>query len=299
LSGVMIAMLVLAAGLWLYRSAGQAAQQVAQFWQSPAQLAPTGSPASQVSFTNTIIHTPTPSRPRVATATPPAPPQENPEPVPAVEVAEPAHEQARPSTNYTVQRGDTLLAIALQFDIEVQEIISANAIANPSQIGAGQQLIIPGAGDSAGNSGGEARQSDASPASAVPAPPAQAGKIILVDISDQQLYAYTDGALTHQFTVSTGRANSTPLGRFQIRAKEDSAWSNIWAFWMPDWMGFSYYANGAENGFHALPVSSSGKTLWEDQIGAPVSYGCVVLLPQDSIQLYQWAEVGTPVEIQP
>jgi hypothetical protein len=65
---------------------------------------------------------------------------------------------------------------------------------------------------------------------------------------------------------------------------------------MPHWMGI-YWVAGLKNGFHALPVLESGEELWRDQIGTPASYGCVVLLPEDMAQLYEWSEVGTPVEI--
>jgi spore germination protein len=44
---------------------------------------------------------------------------------------------------YTVQRGDWLSRIAQRFGVTVQSIVTANAIANPSLIYAGQSLYIP------------------------------------------------------------------------------------------------------------------------------------------------------------
>lgn len=49
-------------------------------------------------------------------------------------------------TSYTVQPGDTLSAIARQFDTTVQAIVEANNIANPNLIHVGQVLTIPGEG---------------------------------------------------------------------------------------------------------------------------------------------------------
>jgi lipoprotein-anchoring transpeptidase ErfK/SrfK len=47
-----------------------------------------------------------------------------------------------------------------------------------------------------------------------------------------------------------------------------------------------------------LPILPSGATLWEGFLGRPVSYGCVVLGTYESKLLYDWAEMGSTVEIQ-
>ncbi|MCK4473433.1 MAG: LysM peptidoglycan-binding domain-containing protein, partial [Anaerolineae bacterium] len=51
-----------------------------------------------------------------------------------------------PCTYYTVQRGDTLYAIARRYGTTAQAIAQANQIYNPSLIHAGQVLYIPGWG---------------------------------------------------------------------------------------------------------------------------------------------------------
>ena len=64
------------------------------------------------------------------------------------------------------------------------------------------------------------------------------------------------------------------------------------------WLGI-YWAGSTENGIHALPILSNGQRLWAGDLGTPVSYGCVVLGTEEARMLYAWAEVGTPVVIQP
>jgi LysM repeat protein len=44
---------------------------------------------------------------------------------------------------YTVQRGDELLALANKFGVTVKEIIANNEIANPDSLRVGQVLRIP------------------------------------------------------------------------------------------------------------------------------------------------------------
>lgn len=45
---------------------------------------------------------------------------------------------------YTIQAGDTLSAIAVQFNVSVETLQTANAITRTSEIFAGQTLVIPG-----------------------------------------------------------------------------------------------------------------------------------------------------------
>lgn len=134
-------------------------------------------------------------------------------------------------------------------------------------------------------------------ASPPPAPILGGSKYILVDISDQHMYVYENDALIHSFVASTGINNATRVGTFAVQSKFDNAYGATWDIWMPNWLGI-YYAGGLENGIHALPILPSGATLWEGFLGRPVSYGCVVLGTYESKLLYDWAEMGTTVEIQ-
>jgi lipoprotein-anchoring transpeptidase ErfK/SrfK len=64
---------------------------------------------------------------------------------------------------------------------------------------------------------------------------------------------------------------------------------------MPQWLGI-YWAGGSENGIHSLPIVN-GQRLWGGYLGTPISYGCIVLGVQEADQLYNWADLGTPVEV--
>lgn len=125
----------------------------------------------------------------------------------------------------------------------------------------------------------------------------QSGKYILVSISEQHLYAYENNNLVYSFVASTGMNNATRVGNFAVQDKIPSAYGATWNIWMPDWLGI-YYAGSLENGIHALPILSNGATLWAGFLGTPISFGCVVLGTSEAQQLYNWADVGTPVDIQ-
>lgn len=122
------------------------------------------------------------------------------------------------------------------------------------------------------------------------------GKYILVDISEQHMYVYEGETLVFSFVASTGIDNSTRVGTFAVQSKIPNAYGSTWNIWMPNWLGI-YWSGGLENGIHALPILPNGAILWEGYLGRPVSYGCVVLGTYESQLLYDWAEIGTPVEI--
>lgn len=135
------------------------------------------------------------------------------------------------------------------------------------------------------------------PAALPNAAPSYAGdKYILVDISEQHMYVYENGQLIYSFVASTGINNGTRTGLFHVQSKIPNAYGATWNIWMPNWLGI-YWAGGLENGIHALPILPNGAQLWEGYLGRPVSYGCVVLGAYEASLLYDWAEIGTPVEI--
>jgi lipoprotein-anchoring transpeptidase ErfK/SrfK len=128
-------------------------------------------------------------------------------------------------------------------------------------------------------------------------PPTYSGsKYILVDISEQHMYVYENAELIYSFIASTGMGNSTRVGTFSVLNKIPNAYGANWNIWMPDWLGI-YWSGGLQNGIHALPILSNGATLWAGYLGTPISYGCVVLDTYDAQTLYNWADIGTPVEI--
>jgi lipoprotein-anchoring transpeptidase ErfK/SrfK len=130
-----------------------------------------------------------------------------------------------------------------------------------------------------------------------PRPSYGGSKYILVDLSEQHMYVYENDALIYSFVASTGINGGTRIGNFAVQSKIPSAYGSTWDIWMPDWLGI-YWSGGLENGIHALPILPNGATLWAGFLGRPISYGCVVLGTYEAQLLYDWAELGTPVDIQ-
>lgn len=235
--------------------------------------------------------------------------------------------------SYVVQPGDTLLYIALRYGLRLIDLKQVNGLFGTHLIYPGQALVIPGAGGSAPRPGptadtyivqyGDTLNSIAEDYHVDPIALARVNGIvrpsvlrvgqllrvsgpgltprkrILVDLSEQRLYAYEGDKLIFSFVCSSGRAPYyTRTGQFYVQSKIPNAYGSVWDIWMPHWLGI-YWAGGTENGIHALPIMSNGQTLWAGYLGRPVSYGCIVLGTYDAKRLYDWAEMGTPVLIRP
>ena len=177
---------------------------------------------------------------------------------------------------YTVQPGDTLSKIAQRFRTTPGELARLNGVVNPGTIYVGQVLRL---------------------SSAVPAVQPGTGKRIIMDLSEQHLYAYQGEQLVFSFVASSGVAPTyTAAGEFRVQSKVLNAYGSTWNIWMPYWLGI-YWAGSTENGIHALPILPNGQTLWAGYLGSPVSYGCIVLDTNDARLMYEWAEMGTPVTV--
>lgn len=219
------------------------------------------------------------------------------EPTPAEQTpAEPAPDIA-PARTHVVQRGESLYAISITYGVTWQDLAAANALANPRWIYAGQTLIIPGAAVAPATPAPAVEATPPVEPTAAPAPSSSAAKRIVIDISDQHLWAYDGEVEVFSFVASTGLPGlDTRPGEYSVLNKIPSAWGGNWGIWMPDWLGI-YWAGSLQNGIHSLPILPDGSRLWDGYLGTPVSYGCIILGVTESKQLYDWAEVGVPVII--
>jgi tetratricopeptide (TPR) repeat protein len=122
-------------------------------------------------------------------------------------------------------------------------------------------------------------------------------KRIEIDISAQRFYAWEGDNLVHEYATSTGLpGRDTATGHYKVLDKIPMAYSSIWRLKMPHWLGI-YYVGTVENGIHALPIRPDGSVMWGGLLGQKASYGCVILSTKAAEIIYNWADIGTPVDI--
>ena len=123
--------------------------------------------------------------------------------------------------------------------------------------------------------------------------PKQKDKRIVVDIKSQTLTYYFDNIQLEHFKISGGVASMpTPQGEFAVLDKvpvkryggpgfnfdyPNTKWNLHFTtdYWR-------YYIHGA---------------YWHDNFGTPMSHGCVNVAYNQMERLFNFAEIGTPVEI--
>ena len=182
---------------------------------------------------------------------------------------------------HTVASGDSIIGIAWDYGVPYPWIQQANPGVDHLIIG--QTITIP------------------SPDNFLPFE-VMPDKRIVVSISQQHVWVYENGALKWDWVASTG-INSSPTwpGIYQVISHVPNAYAANWDLYMPQFIGVYQPIPGSAftNGFHGFPTRGGGQLLWENSLGTRVTYGCI-LLSNASVQLlYDWAEEGVVVEIQP
>jgi lipoprotein-anchoring transpeptidase ErfK/SrfK len=111
---------------------------------------------------------------------------------------------------------------------------------------------------------------------------------IEVVLSSQTLNAYEGDRLARTFTISSGLPRTpTPTGHYRIWIKLRYDHMSGPGYSLPKVPYVMYFHRGY--GIHG--------TYWHDNFGHPMSHGCVNMRTEDAAWLYDWAQVGTVVQV--
>lgn len=121
------------------------------------------------------------------------------------------------------------------------------------------------------------------------------GKYIDINLASQIMTIFEQGKAVEAFVISSGkRGMGTPKGNFKIENKAVRPWSKAYNLFMPNWMAI---VPSGKYGIHELPEWPGGYKEGASHLGTPVSHGCVRLGVGAAKNVYEWAEIGTPVVI--
>ncbi len=202
--------------------------------------------------------------------------------------AQPA-EMSAAAQVHVVSRGDTLARIARANNLSLSTLLLANPeVYNPNVIYVGQRIVLPGPEDI------QRLQSEAERIRAQQQQEiAQAvgvgeGRWIDVDLASQTVRAYEGSTLLKTFLVSTGTASyPTVTGQYPI-------WTKLR---YDDMKGPGYYLKDVPYVMYFYKGYGLHGTYWHHNFGTPMSHGCVNLRTEDAAWLYNWASVGTLVNV--
>ncbi len=109
-----------------------------------------------------------------------------------------------------------------------------------------------------------------------------------VDLTHQRAYAYKGKKLLRSFVVSTGTwQHPTVTGQYRIYVKYEAADMAGPGYYLPAVPYVMYFYRGY--GLHG--------TYWHNNFGTPMSHGCVNFTIEDARWLFNFASVGTLVNI--
>ncbi len=194
------------------------------------------------------------------------------------------------STDYEVQTGDTAMAIARREGIPFFLLEEANSGRDLNVLSPGDSLQIPSRDVTMAN-------------------PPIASKRIIVDLNAQHLVAFENGQQVFSWPISSGVPNAvTSPGVYQILNHDPLAEGSsstlcdsaglVCGTWEMNWfMGIYEVSPGLVNGFHGAVLLPNGNLLGGGTVGNPATFGCVMSVDENAQLLYDWAEVGTVVEI--
>ena len=126
----------------------------------------------------------------------------------------------------------------------------------------------------------------------VPPPASNGGnggaRWIDVDLTHQMVYVYEGNAIVNSFVVSTGTwQHPTVTGQYHVYIK----------YRFKDMSGPGYYLPNVPYTMFFYQGYAIHGTYWHNNFGTPMSHGCVNLSIPDSEWMYNWASVGTLVNV--
>lgn len=231
-----------------------------------------------------------PPEPAVPPTSTPEPPTATPTATATAEITLTSYERFAPPAlldvqghTHIVQRGENLMWISGLYGVSITTLVTINHLPDPNKLMVGQKLIVPVTRTGHIQGGYQHPDSDLS------APGGFVEKKIVVDLADQKMYAYEGGRLVRTVTVSTGLPTTpTVQGDFKIYQKLLSQTMSGPGYFLPNVPYVMYFYQGY--GLHG--------TYWHDNFGHPMSHGCVNLPTAEAKWLFDWAEIGTSVEVE-
>ncbi|MDD5251580.1 MAG: L,D-transpeptidase family protein [Patescibacteria group bacterium] len=120
-------------------------------------------------------------------------------------------------------------------------------------------------------------------------------KSITVNITEQRLHAYEYGREVKTFLVSTGtRSFPTPLGNYSVLAKKPYVLYR-WSYGPDD--PNNYDLGLTPWNLSIMPHIYIHYAPWHNNFGRRMSHGCINVNLTNIKWIYDWAEVGVPVDI--
>ncbi|HZK36934.1 MAG TPA: L,D-transpeptidase [Aeromicrobium sp.] len=124
------------------------------------------------------------------------------------------------------------------------------------------------------------------------------GKRVVFSLAAQRVWLVNaDESVKRTYQASGGIGDNLRVGSYKVQSKFRNATSYDYGSTMQYFVRFTSGHN-APIGFHDIPIGHDGKMLQTlDQLGTPLSSGCIRQARPDAVELWDFAPVGSRVEV--
>ena len=123
------------------------------------------------------------------------------------------------------------------------------------------------------------------------------GRRVVFSESRQRVWLVAAGdRVRRTYLVSGSVYDNLDPGRYEVYSRSEQAWGIDDSGTMKYFVRFAHGDNAAI-GFHDIPVDDGERVQGVDQLGTPLSHGCVRQRRADAIALWRFAPLGTQVVV--
>jgi hypothetical protein len=124
------------------------------------------------------------------------------------------------------------------------------------------------------------------------------GRRVVFSEGEQRVWLVERGGeVLRTYLVSGSVHDNLDPGTYSVYSRSEQAWGIDDSGTMQYFVRFTEGTNGAAIGFHDIPVDNGELVQTVDELGTPQSHGCVRQERDDAIALWEFAPVGTEVDV--
>jgi hypothetical protein len=124
------------------------------------------------------------------------------------------------------------------------------------------------------------------------------GRRVVFDQSDQRVWLVDDDEdVARTYLVSGSVTDNLQPGTYSVYSRSEDAVGVDDSGTMQWFVRFTQGPSGAAIGFHDIPVDDGEPVQTLGQLGTPQSHGCIRQKEQDALALWDFAPIGTEVDV--
>lgn len=129
-------------------------------------------------------------------------------------------------------------------------------------------------------------------------PESGAGRRVVFSVARQRMWWVDEAGTVLRTSLVSGRPDTPATGTFQVYSRTLHA-TGLDGSRMDYFVRFSKGPNGWAIGFHDIPVKDGAAVQTDEQLGQPLSHGCIRQSEEDALFTWDFLQVGDTVVVVP